>query len=119
MTGTDGSIANFRTAALPSSDYTRVSTIRAMNFVLDAMRSVSLKYLGKAFSDTQLAALDTELLGTMRAIKAEGIIQDGVVEISASRLDRINGRLNMRVQMIPPLSIEAISIDLVVSAPQA
>jgi hypothetical protein len=55
----------------------------------------------------------------MRAIKAEGIIQDGVVEISASRLDRINGRLNMRVQMIPPLSIEAISIDLVVSAPQA
>lgn len=119
MTGTDGSIANFRTAALPSSDYTRVSTIRAMNFVLDAMRSVSLKYLGKAFSDTQLAALDTELLGTMRAIKAEGIIQDGTVEISASRLDRINGRLNMRVQMIPPLSIEAISIDLVVSAPQA
>ena len=119
MTGTDGSIANFRTAALPSSDYTRVSTIRAMNFVLDAMRNVSLKYLGKAFSDTQLAALDTELLGTMRAIKAEGIIQDGVVEVSASRLDRINGRLNMRVQMIPPLSIEAISIDLVVSAPQA
>jgi hypothetical protein len=119
MTGTDGSIANFRTAALPSSDYTRVSTIRAMNFVLDAVRSVSLKYLGKAFSDTQLAALDTELLGTMRAIKAEGIIQEGTVSVSASRLDRINGRLNMRVEMVPPLSIEAISIDLVVSAPQA
>ena len=119
MIGTDGSIANLRTAALPSSDYTRVSTIRAVNLVLDAVRSISLRYLGRAFSDAQLAALDAELAGTMRAITAEGAIQTGSVQSSASRLDRINGRLNLRVQVVPPLSIEAITIDLVVSAPQA
>lgn len=119
MIGADGSIANLRTAALPSSDYTRVSTIRAANLVCDAVRSVSLRYLGRAFSDAQLAALDAELAGTMRSLKVDGSIQDGSVRISASRADRINGRLNLKVQFVPPLSIEAITIDLTVSAPQA
>lgn len=119
MVGTDGSIATFRTAALPSSDYTRVSTIRAANLVLDAVRSTSLKYLGRAFSDAQLAALDAELAGVMQSFKVDGSIQDGSVQSSASRLDRINGRLNLKVQFIPPLSIEAITVDLTVSAPQA
>ena len=119
MIGADGSIANLRTAALPSSDYTRVSTIRAANLVCDAVRSVSLRYLGRAFSDAQLAALDAELAGTMRSLKVDGSIQDGSVRTSASRADRINGRLNLKVQFVPPLSIEAITIDLTVSAPQA
>lgn len=119
MVGTDGSIANLRTAALPSSDYTRVSTIRAANLVLDAVRSISLRYLGRSFSDAQLAALDAELAGTMQALKVDGSIQDGVVQTSASRLDRINGRLNLKVQFVPPLSIEAITVDLTVSAPNA
>jgi len=118
MLASDGSIANIRTAALPTSDYTRVSTVRAANAVCDAVRSISLRYLGKSFSDAQLAALEAELAGTMRGLKVEGIIQDGSVQTSASRLDRINGRLNLKVQFIPPLSIEAITIDLNVSAPQ-
>lgn len=119
MIGADGSIANLRTAALPSSDYTRVSTIRAANLVCDAVRSISLRYIGRAFSDAQLAALDAELAGTMRSLKVDGSIQDGSVRTSASRADRINGRLNLKVQFVPPLSIEAITIDLTVSAPQA
>ena len=119
MIGTDGSIASLRTAALPTSDYARVSTIRAANLVLDAVRTVSLQYLGRAFSDAQLAALDAELAGVMRSLKTDGSIQDGSVQTSASRLDRINGRLNLKVQFIPPLSIEVITVDLTVSAPQA
>lgn len=119
MVGTTGAIANLRTAALPTSDYTRVSTIRAANLVLDAVRNISLNYLGRAFSDAQLAALNTELQGVMQALKSDGSIQDGVVQTSASRLDRINGRLNLKVQFVPPLSIEAITVDLTVSAPNA
>ena len=119
MLASDGSIANIRTAALPTSDYARVSTVRAANAVCTAVRDISLRYLGKSFSDAQLAALDAELAGTMRALKVDGSIQDGVVQTSASRLDRINGRLNLKVQFVPPLAIEAITIDLTVSAPQA
>ena len=119
MIGSDGALASIRTAALPSSDYARISTVRAANLVCDAMRNVSLRYLGKSFSDAQLAALDAELAGTMRSLKVDGSIQDGSVQVSASRVDRINGRLNLKVQFVPPLSIEAITIDLTVSAPQA
>ena len=119
MIGSDGALASIRTAALPSSDYARISTVRAANLVCDAMRNVSLRYLGKSFSDAQLAALDAELAGTMRSLKVDGSIQDGTVQVSASRVDRINGRLNLKVQFVPPLSIEAITIDLTVSAPQA
>jgi hypothetical protein len=101
MIGSDGALASIRTAALPSSDYARISTIRASNLICDAVRNVSLRYLGKSFSDAQLAALDAELAGTVRSLKVDGSIQDGTV------------------QVIPPLSIEAITIDLTVSAPQA
>jgi hypothetical protein len=118
MIDSNGAIANMKTAALPTSDYTRVSTIRAANLVLDAVRSTSLSYLGRAFSDAQMAALETELGGIMRSLKNANAIQEGTVQMSASRLDRINGRLNLKVQFIPPLSIEAITVDLTVSAPQ-
>lgn len=118
MIDSNGAIANMKTAALPTSDYSRVSTIRAANLVLDAVRSTSLSYLGRAFSDAQMAALETELGGIMRSLKNANAIQEGTVQMSASRLDRINGRLNLKVQFIPPLSIEAITVDLTVSAPQ-
>ena len=114
-----GAISNLRTAALPSSDYTRVSTIRSANVVLDAMRNACLPFIGRSYSELEIASLDTELAGRMRALKADGIIQEGVVELRASRLDRINGKLNLKVTFIPPLSIEAISIDLAVEAPTA
>lgn len=119
MIDESGAISNLRTAALPSSDYTRVSTIRSANVVLDAMRNACLPFIGRSYSDLEIASLDTELAGRMRALKVDGIIQEGVVELQASRLDRINGKLNLKVTFIPPLSIEAISIDLAVEAPTA
>ena len=119
MIDESGAISNLRTAALPSSDYTRVSTIRAANVVLDAMRDGCLPYIGRSYSDLEIASLDTELAGRMRALKVDGVIQEGAVELRASRLDRINGKLNLKVTFIPPLSIEAISIDLAVEAPTA
>lgn len=119
MIDESGAISNLRTAALPSSDYTRVSTIRSANVVLDAMRNACLPFIGRSYSDLEIASLDTELAGRMRALKVDGVIQEGVVELRASRLDRINGKLNLKVTFIPPLSIEAISIDLAVEAPTA
>lgn len=114
-----GAIASLRTCALPSSDYTRVSTIRAVNETLDAMRSRCLPFLGRSYTDAQIAALDADLAGVMRALKTEGVIQEGVAEIIATQLDRINGRMTIKVDVIPPLSIEAITIDLKLQAPSA
>ena len=119
MIDESGAISNLRTAALPSSDYTRVSTIRSANSVLDTVRNACLPYIGRSYSDLEIASLDTELSGRMRALKIDGVIQEGVIELRASRLDRINGKLNLKVTFIPPLSIEAISIDLAVEAPTA
>lgn len=114
-----GAIASLRTAALPSSDYTRVSTIRAVNQTLDAMRSRCMPFLGRSYTDAQIAALDADLAGVMRALKVEGVIQEGVAEIRATQLDRINGRMTIKVDIVPPLSIEAITIDLKLQAPGA
>ena len=114
-----GAIASLRTAALPSSDYTRVSTVRAVNQTLDAMRSRCMPFLGRSYTDAQIAALDADLAGVMRALKIEGVIQEGVAEIRATQLDRINGRMTIKVDIVPPLSIEAITIDLKLQAPGA
>jgi hypothetical protein len=41
------------------------------------------------------------------------------VSLSASRLDRINGVLRASVRFIPPLSIEAITVEITLEPPAA
>jgi len=114
-----GALSLLRTAALPSSDYSRVSTIRASNEVLSSIRDRCMPYIGRSFTDIQIASLSTELDGMMKDFRNREIIQGGSIKITASRLDKINGRMTIKVRFVPPLSIETITVDLSIEPPSA
>lgn len=112
-----GVISSIYTAALRSSDYTKVSSILAANAILARMRSECMTVIGTAYTDQQISSLAQRLDGVSRALVQQGYAQQLSTQLRGSQLDRINGIVRLSVRFIPPLSIEAISIDLTLEPP--
>lgn len=113
------SIANLRTAALPTSDYTRVSTIRVANRLLSNVRNIALKYLGSNFS-LALQSLQAEIDGYLRSEVSQSMIQGDpspFAQVYASKVDQISGKLNVRLRFTPPFALESIQVDIAVQPP--
>lgn len=108
--GTGYILVSAKTAAHPDSDYQRLSTIRSVNRTLEGIRTIAKKYIGKPFSPTRLVSLQSEVDGYLQAERAAGFNQGAVASISYTRSDRILGRLDLRLRMVPPFSIERIDI---------
>ena len=63
-----GSIPTIRTAALPYSDYTRVSTIRAANEILSQIRAYAMPLLGRNYRNAK-DSLNTQIAGYLRSAR--------------------------------------------------
>jgi len=112
-----GIISSIYTAALRTSDYTKVSSILAANGILGRLRQECLSVIGSAYTDAEISSLAQRLDGVSRTLVAQGYAQQLSVQLKGSRLDRINGVIRMSVRFIPPLSIEAVEIDLTLEPP--
>ncbi len=113
-----GALSILRTAALPSSDYTRVSTLRAANRILSNVRDMALPFLGKTvdFARTTMAQrIEGFMTGEVRLGNIQGYQP---TKISATKADEIAGRLNVSVSFIPPFSLETVNVDMTVLPPQ-
>lgn len=113
-----GSIPTIRTAALPYSDYTRVSTIRAANEILSQIRAFAMPLLGRNYRNAK-DSLNTQIAGYLRAAGQAGTIQpsSGSARILQSREDEIAGRMRIVVTFTPPFALEQITVDLTVAPP--
>lgn len=115
-----GVISSIYTSALRTSDYSKISSIMSANAILGMVRSICMPVIGSAYKDEEIASLSQRLDGAMRQMAIQGYAQSApVVRLTASQVDRINGVLRCSVTFIPPLSIEAITIDLTLQAPGA
>lgn len=103
-------LVSVKTAAHPDSDFSRLSTIRAVNREITGIRNICKPFIGKEFSAPMLESIKTSIDGFLKEEKALGMNQGAVASISYSRSDKIMGRLNIKLKMIPPFSIEAITI---------
>lgn len=113
-----GSLSILRTTALPTSDYTRVSTLRAANRILSNIREMALPFLGKTvdFARTTMAQrIEGFMTGEVRLGNIQGYQP---ARISATKADEIAGRLNVSVSFIPPFSLETVNVDMTVLPPQ-
>jgi hypothetical protein len=108
-----------RTAAHPDSDYTRVSTIRCVNREIRGIRNIAMPYIGQSFSSTTLVSLQQAIDGFLKAERSLGFNQGAVAALSYSREDRVMGRLTVTLRMIPPFSIEQITIQVSLAAEEA
>jgi|13_taG_2_1085334.scaffolds.fasta_scaffold00011_102 hypothetical protein len=112
-----GVISSIYTAALRTSDYSKVSSILAGNAILTRMRNECMQIIGSAYTDQQISSLAQRLDGVCRSLVQLGYAQRLSAQLRGSQLDRINGIVRLSVTFIPPLSIEAISIDLTLEPP--
>jgi hypothetical protein len=112
-----GVISSIYTAALRTSDYTKISSILAANGILSRLRQECLSVIGSAYTDAEIGSLAQRLDGVSKGLVQRGYAQQLAVQLRGSRLDRINGIIRMSVRFIPPLSIEAVEIDLTLEPP--
>jgi hypothetical protein len=112
-----GVISSIYTAALRTSDYSKVSSILAANSILTRMRNECVQVIGTAYTDQQISSLAQRLDGVSRSLVQQGYAQSLRTQLRGSQLDRVNGIVRLSVTFIPPLSIEAISIDLTLEPP--
>lgn len=117
MVDQTGVISSIYTAALRTSDYTKLSSILSANTILARLRSICAPIIGSAYRDEQIASLNQTIDGNMRALVRSGYAQSIRVSLSGTQLDRINGVLRASVTFVPPLSIEAISVDVTLEPP--
>ena len=112
-------ISSIYSAANPTSDYRKISSTLAANAILGQLRRICMPYIGRPFKDEQIASLTQTIDGVMKQMVTADHAQRIDVSLSASRLDRINGVLKASVRFVPPLSIEAITVEITLEPPAA
>jgi len=117
--GTGHILVSVKTAAHPDSDYARLSTIRCVNRQIAGLRRICKPIIGKEFSQTRLASLQTAINGFLKAEKEAGYNQGAIATLSYTRADRIMGKLKIRLKMIPPFSIEAITVETTLASEES
>lgn len=110
-------IGKLRTAAnQQQSDYTRVSTILAVNSVLDGIRDIGIQYQGKPFDYKTTSSLDQDVKSFLFDQINAQIINNGKVDLSWTAAGKLIGEIKARVLMIPPFAIETLVAELALTA---
>lgn len=112
-------IRNLSTAAHWNDDFKRISTIRCVNRVVNGLRNLAKQFIGRSFTATSIASLQTTINGYLKSEKDVGVHQGASATLSFSRADRINGNLKIRLKIIPPFAIETIEITTSVAADES
>ena len=112
-------IRNLSTAAHWNDDFKRISTIRCVNRVVNGLRNLAKQFIGRSFTATSIASLQTAINGYLKSEKDVGVHQGASATLSFSRADRINGNLKIRLKIIPPFAIETIEITTSVAADES
>ena len=112
-------LVSAKTAAHPDSDYIRSSTIRSVNRELSGIRAIAKKYLGKAFSPENIVSLKAAIDGFLVAERSLGYNQGAKASVRFSRSDKILGKLDIVLRMVPPFSIEQIEVDITLAADES
>ncbi len=113
------SISSIKTAALPTSDFTRLSTIRVANRLLKNVREIGLKYIGNTFGPA-MQSLQSEIDGYLVSEIRTNMVQGNPppsAQVYASKLDQVAGRVNIRLRFTPPFALESIQVDMAVQPP--
>ena len=113
------SISSIKTAALPTSDFIRLSTIRVANRLLRNVREIGLKYIGNTFGPA-LQSLQSEIDGYLVTEIRNAMVQGNPppsAQVYASKLDQVAGRVNIRLRFTPPFALESIQVDMAVQPP--
>ncbi len=99
------------TSAHPDSDYNKITTVRCLSRQLAGVRGIVKQYIGKPFTSVQLLSLKNSIEGFLTAERSDEF-NNGFAEpvFEVTQLDRILGNLTVVLRIVPPFSIEAVTL---------
>ena len=112
-------IADSPTFASPTSDYTRLTTVRIVNKIAEELRGAARPYIGKGLSAPKRAALESALGEVIKAnIAGEPIqtITGGSFKIEQTAQDRVLGKMKVYVVLTPVFELRQITFSVNLSA---
>ena len=100
------------TGATSASAYTKISTMRVSNEILQELRDVGDRYLGRKNSIGQRASMQREMQTKVAAAASLGKIQSGTVKVASSGTNAILGLVDVYVSLQPWFEIHRITTHL-------
>ena len=97
------------TAALPTSDYTRLSTAKVVRSVVDHIREVSEPYIGEPNTVEQRNALSAAISKRLGNLRQDGVIAGYDFLVQASQLDQVLGQCSIELSIVPPQELRKIT----------
>ena len=117
--GSELTFTTAKTAAHPDSDYSRMSTMRCVAKHLQDIRTLARPYIGKAFNSKSLLSLQSSVDQYLQQARVLGYNEGAVAALSYTRSSKILGQLTIKLKMVPPFTIDTITVETTMAADES
>lgn len=100
------------TAAQPSSDYSRYSTVAIVNDCVNAIRQAGERFIGEGMDIPQENALATAIDDVLARRQEEGSLRNYAFNLVISPRDRVSGNATIELSLVPAFELRRISIEV-------
>ncbi len=107
------------TAAAKNSDYTRLSTVRVVRDVADAIREVADPYIGEANTIEQRNALSAAIAKRLDLLVQNGVIQKYSYNLVATAQQELLGEASLELGIVPPQELRKITTVIGLTSSQS
>lgn len=109
-------VSDAPTAARPTSDYQRLSTVRQVKAAVDAIRRAGEPFLGEGMTGALVAALDTAIDSQLKALVKGGLIRSYQHQVIATPQQRILGQATVELKLVPAFELRQITVQVALAA---
>jgi hypothetical protein len=109
-------VADAPVAARPDSDYQRLTTVRIVKEVIDAIRLASDPFIGEAGGAAQRAALQTACENALSTLQKGGSIQRYDMAVTATPAQRVVGDATIELTLVPAWELRQITLVISLAA---
>lgn len=104
------------TAALTTSDYRRISTMRQVEECVDGIRAVAEPFLGEGMTSAQTAALDTAIGSKLKSVQDRGSVSGYDYQVIVTPEQKVLGEATVQLKIIPAFELRQITVVVGLSA---
>jgi hypothetical protein len=109
-------IADAPTAALATSDWTRLSTVRIAKAVIDGVRDAVDPFLGEGMTDATRASMKQSVENVLMAAKKAGFLQDyKPFDIIQTPSMEVEGKATIHLTLIPAFELRQVNLTISLS----
>ncbi len=109
-------VSDAPTAARSQSDYNRLTTVRIVKAVLDAVRLAGDPFIGESMSGARLAALQTAIDQTLSKLTKAGFLQRYAFKVTATPADLVLGQAKVNLTLVPAFELRQILVTVSLAA---